>query len=847
MAGTIKGMTIEIGGDTAPLEQALKSTNKEINTTQKELNEVNKLLKLDPSNTVLVKQKQELLAQQIGQTTTKLDALKQAQSKLDAEMKNGGQVNQEEYRKLEREIVKTETSLKGLKDEAKNVHPQLDKVKEGLKKIGETATTTLKAGLDLSVAGMKAMAGAVTAVTGVLGKLAIDAGKTADDLNTMAKTTGLSTKELQEFAYASDLIDVSVETLSGALKKTTASMVSAQSGTGKQAEAFKKLGVSITDAQGQLRDNNDVFQDAIKALGQVGNETERDAIAMSLFGKSATELNPLIEGGIDQLAEMSKQANELGLILSQEALDGANAFNDQIDILKANGKATFNVIGTEIASQLTPAMETLNAETMQVIKSLIGALKEGGLEGLMTEISAQIGNVMTKLTEALPKIARAGIEIVKAFVNTIKDNSARIAQAGGELVATLISGFFEVLPDLIETAIMLVANFAEAIAENLPTLIPKITDAIISIGNVIADKIDFIIEAGLMLFSGLAQGLLQAVPKIIGELPKILTQIVISLIEYIPQIVETVGTIIIAVADTIGNSADTLVPALIDGIMALVDCIIDNLPMIIDTIVTVVIAIADALVNNIDKIIEGAVQLIIGLAQGLVNAIPKLVERLPEIITAIVNGLIVLAPKLLEVADKLINSLGQGIIQALAGLAVYLGELAEFILNNIKNDLKGIFDIGKNLVKGLWDGIKGSTQWLIDKIKSFCKDALGAIKSFFGIESPSRVMANEVGKYMAQGIGVGFGNTIPSVIDAMQQKLSGVTDAFQTQLTFGDIPQLQGNTIVSENSYVTKNYSNTIETVRQPQTVELVLDGTKLARTLIQPLDNEYNRLGVKI
>lgn len=123
----------------------------------------------------------------------------------------------------------------------------------------------------------------------------------------------------------------------------------------------------------------------------------------------------------------------------------------------------------------------------------------------------------------------------------------------------------------------------------------------------------------------------------------------------------------------------------------------------------------------------------------------------------------------------------------------------------------------------------------------------GAIKSFFGIESPSKVMANEVGKFMAQGIGVGFSNAMPSVISAMQDKLSAVTGALQTELNFGDIPQIQGNQIISENQYVTRNYNNTIETIRQPQTIELVLDGTKLARTLIQPLDNEYNRLGVKI
>lgn len=123
----------------------------------------------------------------------------------------------------------------------------------------------------------------------------------------------------------------------------------------------------------------------------------------------------------------------------------------------------------------------------------------------------------------------------------------------------------------------------------------------------------------------------------------------------------------------------------------------------------------------------------------------------------------------------------------------------------------------------------------------------GAIKSFFGIESPSRVMANEVGTNMAKGIGLGFGKTMPAVIDAMQDKLAGVTEAFQTELAFPDIPQIKGNQIISENQYVTKNYTNTIETIRQPQAVELILDGTKVARTLIPSLDSEYNRLGVKI
>ena len=214
---------------------------------------------------------------------------------------------------------------------------------------------------------------------------------------------------------------------------------------------------------------------------------------------------------------------------------------------------------------------------------------------------------------------------------------------------------------------------------------------------------------------------------------------------------------------------------------------------------------------------------------------------------ALVRGFISYASELYKIASPFITALKDGIVNAVTILKDGIVAVWEYIKATLSNAFKGIVDIGKNLIVGLWNGIKGAKDWLINKIKSLCSDALGAIKSFFGIESPSKVMANEVGNYMAEGIGVGFGKTMPSVIEAMKDKLAGVTDAMQTELSFGDIPQIQGNQIISENQYVTKNYTNTVETIRQPQTVELVLDGTKLARTMIQPLNNEYNRLGVKI
>lgn len=471
MAGTIKGMTIEIGGDTSPLQQALKKTNSEIKSTQNELKEVNKLLKFDPTNTTLLKQKQEILAQQIGQTTNKLEMLRKAQKELDATIKSGGTVNQEEYRKIQREIMSAEKSLEGLKKEAKECNPQLAKIKEGLQKAGEVAQKGLKVGLDLTIAGIKALATAcVTAVTS-LGALAIKSGNLADDLNTLSATTGLTTEELQKFQYASDLIDVDMNTLTGALKKTTSAMSSAKDGTGKSAEAFKKLGVDIKNADGSLRDNNDVFNDSIRALGNIANETERDALAMELFGKSATELNPLIKGGIDQLQQMGDRAERLGLILSQEALDGANAFNDELDILKANSKGIFTKIGNQVARDLTPSMQKLNEVTEGLISRFSTAIDEGGLQGLfstMLDIFNDIdwGEVATKISDGL-----------KTILNTLNIFFAEVDWQGlGEGIIEfiknidwkgLISGVFEIIGGIIGAGLGLLSGAFNTLKDDI--------------------------------------------------------------------------------------------------------------------------------------------------------------------------------------------------------------------------------------------------------------------------------------------------------------------------------------------------------------------------------------------
>lgn len=367
MATKIRGITIEIGGDTSPLAKALKGINAEVKDTQQQLKDVEKLLKFDPGNTEALRQKQDLLNQSVEDHKKKLEAVKAIQDQLNRTLADGGEVNQKQLNAVNREVEFLTKELEDAEKKAKDFNATCEKIGATAKEMGDKLTGAAKAFTPVSAAGAAVAAG--------LGAAAVSAGKSADDINTLAKVTGLSTEQIQKFAYASDLIDVSLDTLTVSMSKMIKNMDTARRGTGTAAEAFDALHVRISNADGTLRDSQDVFEDVIKKLGRMQNETERDAAAMAIFGKSARELNPLILGGAEALRELGDEAEKSGLILSQESLDGANALNDELDTLKATAAATKNAIGAELAAALLPLMRDLT----EVLKGTMEWLR--GLDG----------------------------------------------------------------------------------------------------------------------------------------------------------------------------------------------------------------------------------------------------------------------------------------------------------------------------------------------------------------------------------------------------------------------------------------------------------------------------------
>lgn len=399
MADRIKGITVVLGGDTTGLNKALSGTNKEIKSTQAQLKDVERLLKLDPTNTKLLEQRQRLLSEAVGETRTKLTDLKEAEKQVQEQFKKG-EISQQQYDALQREIIETENQLNKLESAANQSNAALNKIAAVANNISGGAQKVADATRGISVA-------AGGAAVGMLG-MAVSAGAAADDINTLAKQSGFGTDEIQKWQYAADRMDVSVETIISSARKMKKNMVSTSKDT---IAAWEELGVAVTDSNGELRDSTTVFYEAVDALAKVENETQRDTLAMQLFGKSADEMAGIIDDGGTALKEMGAEAEASGLILSQDALDGANAFNDGLDTLKAKAQQAFFSSGAALAKNLLPSLDTL-VEKMSVALSWIASLDGETLTMIGTVLLAvaaisPIAGIISKITGSIQLVTQA--------------------------------------------------------------------------------------------------------------------------------------------------------------------------------------------------------------------------------------------------------------------------------------------------------------------------------------------------------------------------------------------------------------------------------------------------------
>lgn len=425
MADRVRGITIELNGDVTPLNKALSSTNKTIKDTQTQLKDVEKLLKLDPKNVVLLEQRQRLLAQAVEETRKKLDMLKDAEAQAQEQFRKG-EISQEQYENLQREIADTENKLKSLEKAAAQSNATMAHIGAVAQEISDKTGEWAEKTRGLSAAA----AGAVVA----LGGIALNAVRSADDLNTLSKQTGFSTDQLQEMSYAADLVDVSLDDITSAASRLKRNM----SSTSKDVQsAFSQLGVSVRSANGQLRSSTDVFDEVIRALSQVENETERDTLAMQLLGKNADSLAGIIDDGGAALRQYSQDAQKMGLVLSKDTLNGLNAVNDRLDQLKGQMKGVLAQNGAKVIEAFLPLIED--------VANWVGNLAEklGSLDSEQVKTIATIAAVIAGVSPLLSLVSKISGAVAALMPVLSSLNAVMLANPAGAVavgVAALAAG-----------------------------------------------------------------------------------------------------------------------------------------------------------------------------------------------------------------------------------------------------------------------------------------------------------------------------------------------------------------------------------------------------------------------
>lgn len=578
MATKVKGITIELKADSSGLEKALKDINKSLSTTQKDLKEVNKALKLDPKNTELLEQKQRLLADAISKTEKKLKDLKAAQDKLaDRNTENG----QRQYDALTREISKTTNELKSLNAEQNQNNVSMQQAKTsssgfvtGLDKISVGADRVARATAAMSAASLGAL-------TGMVG-LVVNASKFADEMLTVSQQTGFSTDTLQKMAYAAEMVDVPMETIVGSLRKM-------KSNLDDQSGVWDQLGVSVRDQKGEYRDIEDIFFDTVTALGNIENETERDTMAMELFGRSADELAGILDDGGQALRDIGDEAEDLGVIVSADDLQSLAEFNNALETMKSQLKGAAAQAAVPILEAMAPVVSAV-ASGFRTFASVLSDLNPRLI---------QIGMVFLAVIASISPVAKiissvstgfsAFLRLLPAIISGIEMLNAAFMSFASNPYVLIIAG--------IVAALALLAAGIYYVASNWDTIGPAAQDALTSMKTGISDAIATVKSFGQSIVSDIGSKINEAAETFgdiknaaessFGQIPSLISRVSEAfgdLANSAKEVISDISSVFNNLASKAGQAGSEIMNAFLGGLRSVISNILQSIKALVDQI-----------------------------------------------------------------------------------------------------------------------------------------------------------------------------------------------------------------------------------------------------------------------
>ncbi len=762
MASRIKGITVEIGGDTTGLDKALKSVNTTIKNTQSSLKDVNKLLKLDPSNTELLSQKQKLLKDAIGATKEKLDSLKAAQEQAKAQLESGD-LGQDKYDALQREIIETEEELKRLQEQAATTSTSLAKIDEVGQKMESVGNSIAGAGksmmpLTLAIGGVGTAAVKTAAdFDAGMSQVAAISGATGDDLEALrdkAREMGSKTKfSASEAASAMEYMAMA-GWKTGDMLGGIEGIMNLAAASGEELATTSDIVTDALTAFGLSAEDSGHFADILAAASSNANTN------VSMMGETFKYCAP-IAGALGFSAEDTAEAIGLmanaGIKSTQAGTALRTIMNNLTGEVKISGKAigdvtiaTTNADGSmrdlsDILADCRTAFSGLSeSEKAQAAETLVGKNAMSGFLALMNAAPEDID----KLSNAIDNCDGTA----ESMAATMQDNLAGQLTILKSQLEELAISFGEILMPAIRSIVSHIQGFID----KLNGMDESQKKAIITIGLVVAAIGPLLVIIGTVISKvGVA---MQGFVKLAGAFNKI------------------------KAAASAGTGIFGKLGAAIGGVSAPVLAVVAVIAVLVAAFVhlwNTNEGFREAILGTWEKIKTTVSNFVEGIRERLA-ALGISFSDIAETIKAIWNGLCAVLAPIFEGAFNAIANVLQTVLGVITGiLDVFIG----LFTGNWEQVWTGV----KEIFSSIWEGIKGAFQNAIDTIRGIADAVLGwfgtswndvwsSVKAFF------EGIWNGIASFFS-GIWNGIQNTVTTVLNAIKSVITTVWNAIKTTIT----------------------------------------------------------------
>lgn len=590
----------------------------------------------------------------------------------------------------------------------KSIDQTTEKAENSGSKVGSAFSSIAKGA---AAVGTAVVAGAA-AVGGAAYKMAKDTAAAADNVDKMSQKIGISREAYQEWDYVMSQNGMSVDKLQTGIKTLTSQMDSAKKGTSSAVEAFDRLGISVTNSDGSLRSQEEVFEETIKALQNMDNETERARLATQLFGKAGVEMAPLLNQTAESTEALKDKAHELGMVMSDETINAGVEFTDTLDTLKRS----FGGIANSLGGTVLPIVQSV----LNLIIDKLPAIQElfGRLSPIIQELFDGVLPPLFELVETLLPILMG---LFESLLPVIENIITAILPVIISLIQQLLPFIVQIVQQVLPVLIQLIEGLMPLITEILNTILP----VIIQLLQAILPPLIEIIQAVLPVIIELVQLLLPPILQIVQAVLPVLVDLLNTVMPLLVQIIE-------AILPVITELIETLLPPILE---------------IVDMILPLLIELINSILPLITSIIEAILPVLISLLDAIMPLMKPILDLLVTLLSPLMDLLNLILPPIINLLTSLINKVLPPLQSAFSGVAnvistVFKGAFEGIgkVVTNIKNVFSGIVDFVKNVFTGNWrgawdavvkifsnifEGIKNAFKvpinWIIDGINVFIR------------------------------------------------------------------------------------------------------------------------------